>query len=197
MFARVLLLSELCYDGGSLAYAALWKERKASSSKESERLPGLLSVIPIPVFFNEPTKTSEVDQAILRRRSGPWFNSGTDNFMTSRQTARWVNDGMELLGGSVSKQDRIFVMAWFNPFNLGLRVPPALGGAMHWDYDRVIDAHIHPDVQRALSEVTIILVPKRADWLEQREFMLKLYGQGLGSEFHYVGESKFWVYWRK
>ncbi|MEP6667588.1 MAG: hypothetical protein ABJF10_00460 [Chthoniobacter sp.] len=193
----VFVMSGICYDWGSLAYAALWKIRKPDWAKESERLPGMLSVIPIPVYFNEPTENSEVDKAITRRRSGPWANTGTDNFMTSRQTARWVEDGMELLAKNAGPADRIFVAAWFNPFNLGLRIPPASGGGMHWDYDRVVDTHIHPDVQRTLSEVTIFMVPKRADWLEQREYMVRMYGQGLGTDFHAVGESTFWVCWKR
>jgi len=191
----VMAGSALCYDGGSWAYALLWKLRKPRWADESERLTGLLSPLPVPVYFNEPTEKDAVERAIVRRRSGPWMDTGTDNFMTPLQTVRWVNDGVALLAGRIKPTDRIFVVAWFNPFNLALHLPPARGGAMHWDWDRVVDGRIHPDVGRTLAGVTLFMVPKRADWLEQREFMLKTYGQSLGQDFHIVGESQFWTCW--
>jgi hypothetical protein len=104
---------------------------------------------------------------------------------------------VDLLKDHIRPTDRIFVAAWFNPFNLAFGLPPAKGGAMHWDWDRVVDGRIHPNVQQTLAEVTIFMVPKRSDWQEQRDFMLKWYGQGLGSDFHVVGESQFWTCWRR
>ena len=193
----VLAMSELCYDGGSVLYGMTWKLRKPRWAEESERLPGMLAPLPIPVHFDEPTEKSAVEQALWRGRSGPWINTGVENYMTSRQAARWINDGVELLKGFVKPTDRIFVAAWMNPFNLALGLPPAKGGAMHWDWDRVVDGRIHPDVQQTLAEVTLFMVPKRADWKEQRDFMLGIYGRGLGTDFHVVGESQFWTCWSK
>jgi hypothetical protein len=193
-----LVASALFYDGGSLLYAMTWKLRKARWADESEPLPGLLKPMPIPVYFNEPTKKEAVERALVQRRSGPWLNTGADNYMTPLQTARWINDGVELLTPRVKPSDRIFAAAWYNPFNLALDLPPARGGTgMHWDHNRYVDAHFHPDVRRALAEVTLFMVPKRADWKEQVEYMLNTYGQGLGTDFHVVGESQFWTCWAR
>jgi len=156
-----------------------------------------MGAIPVPVRFNEPVEKAGVEEAIDRRRSGPWINTGTDNFMTSRQTSRWINDGAELLKAHATKNDRVFVAGWFNPFNLGLELPPAKGGAVLWDYNKMVDARIHPDPQQTLAEVTLFMVPKRADWREQKEFMLKWYGQRLNTDFHVVGESRFWTCWSR
>ena len=193
----VLALSALCYDGGSIFYALAWQRHKPQWAEEAERWPGMLAPLPVPVFFNEPTEKAAVEKAIMERRSGPWLNTGRDNFMTPRQMARWVNDGFELLRPLIKPTDRVFVAAWFNPFNLGFGLPPAKGGATYWDWDRVVDGRIHPDVQGTLAEVTIFMVPKRSDWTDQRDFMLKIYGQGLGSDFQVVGESQFWTCWRR
>jgi hypothetical protein len=68
---------------------------------------------------------------------------------------------------------------------------------MHWDYNRYVDLKSHPDVSKALADVTLFMVPKRPDWQEQRDYMLKVYGQGLGTDFHVVGESQFWTCWAR
>jgi hypothetical protein len=191
-----LVLSALCYDGGSLLYALIWKLRKPHWAEQSEPLTGLLKPLPVPVYFNEPTNKQAVERAIVQRRSGPWINTGTDYYMTPLQTARWINDGVELLAAHRKPGDRIFSASWYNPFNLALNLPPARGGTgMHWDYNRYVDPKIHPDVRQALADVTLFMVPKRPDWWEQREFMLQTYGQGLGSDFHVIGESQFWTCW--
>jgi hypothetical protein len=191
----LLAWSELCYDAGSVLYAAAWKLRKPRWAEQSESLTGLLAPLPIPVHFDEPTEKAVVDRAIIQRPSGPWINTGLDNYLTTRQVARWTNDGVDLLKGIVRPSDRLFVAAWMNPFNLALNLPPAKGGAMLWDYDRFMDDRTHPDVQQALADVTLFLVPKRADWNEQRDFMLKWYGRGLDTDFQVLGESKFWTCW--
>ena len=193
----LLVLSYLCFDATGVAYSFLWTLRKPNWQAESEALPGRFSVIPIPVHFNEPTGRDEVMQAIFRRRSGPWFNPGTGNYMTPRQMARWISDGVELLAPRVTPQDRVFVADWYNPFNIALGLKPAKGGAMLWDYGVLVDDHVHPDVQRTLEEVTIFLVPKRAHLAGQPEFMLRTYGRGLGTDFVRDSESEIWTCWRR
>jgi len=193
----LLVASYLCFELCSLGYATLWRLRKPTWSEESERLPGQLSPIPIPVFFNEPSGHAAVEAAILRRRNQAWANPGTDPYITSRQLARWINDGAELLAGRVGPADRIFVADWLNPFNLALELPPAKGGAVLWDYRRMVDERVHPDAERTLAEVTIFMVPKRSIWTGQREFMLATYGRGLGSDFVREAESPLWTCWRR
>jgi len=41
----------------------------------TERLPGMLAPLPIPIHFDEPAEKSAVEQAIVRGRSGPWLNT--------------------------------------------------------------------------------------------------------------------------
>jgi len=195
--AGLLALSYLCFDVSSFAYALSWKLRKPNWQGESEALPGRYSIIPIPVYFNEPTERAEVTKAIFRRRSGPWSNPGTGSYMTPLQATRWINDGVELLAPRVTPEDRIFVADWYNPFNLAFGLPPAKGGAMLWDIGVMVDDRVHPDVQRALEEITIFMVPKREHLVGQPEFMLRTYGKGLGTEFVRDGESEIWTCWRR
>lgn len=195
--AALLALSYLCFDATSLAYATLWKLRKPAWAQESEALPGRLAIIPIPLFFNEPAGREAAGQAVIRRRSGPWQNTGTEVYMTPRQTVRWINDGVALLAPLAGPGDRLFVADWYNPFNLALGLPPAKGGATLWDHGRMVDARTHPDPTRALAEVTLFLVPKRPHLAGQPEFMLPIYGRHLERDFTRAGESALWTCWRR
>jgi hypothetical protein len=193
--ALALAANYFVFDAGSLSYGLFWNLKNPRWDARSERLAGpRLARLPVPVHYDEPGAREAAESAILAR--DPLQDPKA--FMTSRQLTRWINDGVELLARQrIEPDDRVFVADWFNPFNLALGIPPARGGALLWDYKRMVDERSHPDPERTMREITLLMVPKRPTLPAQTAFMLGVYASTLERDYALVGESSLWSLWRK
>lgn len=183
----------LTFDLGAVAYGAAWKARNDSWKDRCEQVAGeFFRPLPVPFRWNEDPEIEAINRSIHDR---PLIDFPAV-MMTSLQFTRWMNDGAELLTPYVQPTDRIFVADWLNPYNLIFQLPPARGGALLWDYKRMLDEENHPDVDMTMSEVTLIMVPKIAHLPAQSRFMVEIYGRGRVIPEHKVGESEFWTLFR-
>lgn len=186
-----LVGTHLLVDAGSLVYSWNWKR---SAPEALPRLPGpVLSQIAAPIRHDEPRTLPEIDAILADRPNDKRYPS----VVTSRQLVRWVDDGYALIRRHATPADRVFTPDWHNPFNLALDLPPATGGALHWDIKRMVDDRHHPSPEKTLREITLFMVPRVTMWQAQRDFMLGIYAPELARDFDLVEESPFWSLWRK
>jgi hypothetical protein len=192
--AAFVILSYLVFDLGSLAYSAVWKRTSSDWSLRCEQIQGeFFERLPVPIRWNEQFQIEWVNESIESRPRLEFPAS----MMTSLQFTRWINDGAALLTNQVGREDRIFVADWLNPYNLIFDLPPAVGGALLWDYLRMMNEKHHPDVSQAVQEITLIMVPKIPHLPAQSRFMVKTYVAEWVNQEHLVGESRFWYLYRK
>jgi hypothetical protein len=105
-----------------------------------------------------------------------------------------IADGAELLKPYLNSGTRIIVLDWFNPFSLALGTKPPTGDALCWHYGRGFTERVHPEVERVLSEVTTIMVPKHPVSAASLKGLRAFLGPVIESRFQRRGESRYWTF---
>jgi hypothetical protein len=188
--AALLASAYLIFDLGSVLYVLAWKSRNSQWATRCEQVSGdFFKALPVPIRWDETDNLEAVNRSIEER---PVVDFPAV-MMTSLQFTRWINDGAELLRPHVRPSDRIFVADWLNPYNLCFNLTPASGGALLWDYRRMLDEDHHPDAVKTMQDITLVMVPRIPHLPAQSRFMLAQYASSVVVNSQKLGESRFWA----
>jgi len=181
-------------DSASVGYSWAVKNHMRYSTPDSALFQTeSLSPMLLPPQGGEQVERPRVVAELLERRSFSPSVAGRLS-LTPYQYAHLVNDGVALLQPHVNAASRVFCMDSANPFPLALRLPAPKGGALWWD-KMTFNRKIFPAPERALGEVTHVMLPKSG---VDSEAVWEVYGPYVTEHFRHVAASELWdLYVRK
>lgn len=181
-------------DAASVGYSWAVKNHMRYSTPDSALLQAeSLSPMLLPPQGGEEVERSRVVAELLERRNFSPSVAGRLS-LTPYQYAHLVNDGVALVRPHVNAASRVFCMDSANPFPLALRLPAPKGGALWWD-KMTFNRRIFPAPERALGEVTHVMVPKSG---VNSEDVWEVYRPYVTEHFRHLDASALWdLYVRK
>jgi hypothetical protein len=122
-------------------------------------------------------------------------------YRTAKDLPAMINDGLGLLHGRVAPKDRVFTLAYGNPFNMALGLVPTRGGLLWYDLGYDVDAEHFPAPDTALGDAQWVMVPRMVPGegccQSTVDAMKAVYGPYLRSTFTPVAQSSSWELWRR
>lgn len=149
--------------------------------------------------FDASRRLTSVD---LRDFYVPASTSHTTAYWPARDYPEKINDGIALLRQSFTNGDRITTLAYANPFNFALSLPPARDGNVWWDLNFDFDKKHFPPAKEFLGDASLVIVPRLLNrnagcCFETADIQLQLYGDYLRENFHQIGATETWVLYRR
>jgi hypothetical protein len=184
--ALASFLPVLAVDIAAIGLSLQWKIDYNRQSAEDAALhsPTLQDIV-CPARRGQATDPERIAQAI-----------GNREILTPHYMAVYLNDGLDLLKPYAGPADRVFCIDEHNLFPLALGLPYAAGDTG----DRFCSKQLYPSAEAPLHDVTLVMEPKEkrfaireAGW----EFFHELFASVLPAEFERIGESRYWVMWRR
>jgi hypothetical protein len=136
--------------------------------------------------------------------------------LTAYQCAVILNDGFDLLTGTGLKtghppaadsknvdctnsepRDRIITLDALNPFPLAFGLPYISGELPFCQYGVSMDEKAYSPLSQILPQATLVMEPKCSLSQVTTDYFRRVYGPVLTAEFGKIGESRFWVLWRR
>ena len=159
-------------DIGSIAYSAMWNRSQLSSLPELQKIKS-----PFLASFVIPASP------IIRSFSAEPGNSYPQE----------VNDGLMLLRKHISKDSRVFTLAFSNPFSFALELPPPSGGVTNWLADFSFNTKYYPNPEKAFKGANMIMVPKKGNNMATVIMMKDIYKDYLAQHFIEKDSSEYWT----
>jgi hypothetical protein len=132
----------------------------------------------------------------------PNFARTEDCYEYASEFPATINDGLALLRQYKMPEERIFVMAFANPFSYALQSPPATGTPLWWGLNFSTQASQLPRPESLFASTDLVVVrqlmaPERGFCNQTLHALLDTYSPFLDSDFREVGSSRYWKLYRR
>jgi hypothetical protein len=127
----------------------------------------------------------------------PDFSAWRTAYWRASQVPERINDGLALLREHTSDRDRIFALAYTDPFSFALGRLPPRKVPLFWVPYFSFSQKVYPQPDALFSDVTVVIVPilKSKDegcCAEIQDALLSLYGDYLEAHFLEKAHSEYW-----
>ena len=161
-----------CADAGSIAYACLWNRIKGPRMGPAARF-----------------QSKSLASMIL-----PPHTIGSGK-VAPNPNVEELNDGLTLLHAHADASAKVLCFAFENPFSFADLRPCPHGGALCWDYPRLVNERSYPPPDAVFIDADVIMVP-HARGSRCTTFMLEHYGSILEARYELRARSRYWALYR-
>jgi hypothetical protein len=118
-------------------------------------------------------------------------------YWRAKQVPSRINDGLALIRGHSSGHEKIFTLAFTDPFSFALERIPPRNVLIWWDPNYSFSELNYPPAEKVFSDVDIVMVPILRDTddgccLAIQNALLTVYGKYLETHFVELARSEYW-----